>query len=54
MLTSQYELAFEHVDKFRALMGMEGKSCAGLESDNLHLQPSGNSNVFNKHSRSEG
>ncbi|HEY2710897.1 MAG TPA: hypothetical protein VGI60_00140 [Chthoniobacterales bacterium] len=54
MLISQYELAFEHVDKFRALMGMEGKFCAGLESDNLHLQPSGNSNVFNKHSCGEG
>jgi len=54
MLTSQYELAFKHVYKFRAFMGMERKACAGLESDHLHLQAIGNSNVFDKHSSGEG
>jgi hypothetical protein len=54
MLASQYELAFKNVYEFRAFMCMERKSCAGLESDDLHLQAIGNSNVFDKHSRGEG
>jgi hypothetical protein len=54
MLTPQYEFAFKNVYEFRAFMGMERKACAGLESDDLHLQAIGNSNVFNKHSRGEG
>ena len=54
MLTSQYELAFKHVYKFRAFMGMERKSCARLESDDLHLQATGYSNVFDKYSCGEG
>ena len=54
MLVSQCELAFKNVDEFWAFMCMGRKSCAGLESDDLHLQASGNSNVFNNHSRGEG
>ena len=54
MLTSQYELAFKHVYKFRAFMGMERKSCAGLKRGNLYLQATGHSNVFDKYSRGEG
>ncbi len=54
MLASQCELAFKNVDEFWAFMCMERKSCAWLESDDLHLQASGHSNVFYKHSRSEG
>ncbi len=53
MLASQYELAFKNVDEFRAFMGMERKSCAGLQADDLHLEAIGNSNVFDKHSSGE-
>ena len=53
MLTSQYERAFKHVYKFRAFMGVERKSCAGLEADDLHLQATGHSNVFDKDSCGE-
>jgi hypothetical protein len=54
MLPSQDEFAFKNVYKFRAFMGMERKSCAGLEADDLHLQTTGHSNVFDKYSCSEG
>ena len=54
MLASQCQLAFKNVDEFWAFMCMERKSCAGLESDDLQLQASSHSNVFNKHSRGEG
>jgi hypothetical protein len=54
MLTSQNELAFKHVYKFRAFMGMERKSCARLEPDDLHLQATSHSNVFDKYSGGEG
>jgi hypothetical protein len=33
---------------------MQRQSCVGLESDDLHLQAGGNSNIFNKHPRCEG
>ena len=48
MLTLNDEFTFKHVDEFRAFMCMERKSCAGLESDNLHLQAIGHSHVFDK------
>ena len=35
-------------------MGMERKSCAGLEPDDLHLQATSHSNVFDKYSGGEG
>jgi hypothetical protein len=54
MLARQYEFAFKNVYEFRAFVGMERKSCAGLQSDDLHLQAVGNNNVFDKHSRGEG
>jgi hypothetical protein len=54
MLGSQYELAFKNVYEFRAFMCMERKACAGLKSDDLHLQAIGNSNVLDKHSSGEG
>ena len=54
MLPPQYECAFKNVYEFRAFMGMERKACAGLESDDLHLQATGHSNVFDKHSSGEG
>jgi hypothetical protein len=54
MLPSQDEFAFKNIYKFRAFMGMERKSCAGLEADDLHLQAIGNSNIFDKHSSGEG
>ena len=54
MLAAKREIAFKNVYEFRAFMGMERKACAGLESDDLHLQAIGNSNVFDKHSSGEG
>jgi hypothetical protein len=54
MLIYQYKLAFKHVYKFRAFMGMERKSCARLEPDDLHLQATSHSNVFDKYSGGEG
>jgi len=54
MLASQCELAFKNVDEFWAFMRMERKSRAGLESDDLHLQAGGHSNVFNKPPGGEG
>jgi hypothetical protein len=54
MLASQCELAFKNVDEFWAFMGMERKSCARLEPDDLHLQATSHSNVFDKYSGGEG
>lgn len=54
LLPFNYELAFKDVYELRALMGVERKSCAGFESDDLHLQAIGHGNVLDKHSRSEG
>ncbi len=54
MLISQCELAFKKVDEFRAFMSMKRKSCAGLESNDLHFQAGGNSHIFDKYSSGEG
>ena len=54
MLPFNYEFAFKNVYELRALMGMERKSCAGFEPDDLHLQAVGHGNVLHKHSRGEG
>jgi hypothetical protein len=54
MLTSQFELAFKHVDKFWAFMGMERKPRTRLESDDLHLHATSDSHVFDKYACGEG
>jgi hypothetical protein len=54
MFSPNYELTFEDVDELRTLMSVERKSCAGFESDDLHLQVVGHGNVLDRHSRGEG
>jgi hypothetical protein len=53
MLAAQYQLAFKNVYEFRAFMGMKRNSCAGLESNDLHLQAIGDSHILDKHSGEE-
>jgi hypothetical protein len=53
MLAAKYQLAFKNVYEFRAFMGMKRKSCAGLESNDLHLQAIGDGHILDKHSSEE-
>ena len=50
MLAAKREIAFKNVYEFRAFMGMERKSCARLESNDLHLQAVGHCHVLDKYS----
>jgi hypothetical protein len=50
MLAAKCELTFKNVYEFRAFMGMNRKSGAGLKSNDLHFQAIGNGNILDKHS----
>lgn len=45
-LRSQDELTFQNVDEFRAFMRVQGNSCTGLHTHNLHLQTVSHGDVF--------
>jgi hypothetical protein len=53
MLTAKYQFAFKNVYEFRAFMGVNRKSCASLESNDLHLQATGDGHILDKHSSEE-
>jgi hypothetical protein len=53
MLAAKYQLAFKDIYEFRLFMGMKGKSCARLKSNNLHLQPIGDAHILNRDSSEE-
>jgi hypothetical protein len=48
MLAAKYQFAFKNVYEFRAFMGVKGKSCARLESNDLHLQAIGDRHILDK------
>ena len=54
MLAAKREIAFKNVYEFREFMGMERKSCAGFESNDLHLQAAGDGHVLDKYSGGKG
>lgn len=53
-LAGHDELAFKNVYELRKFMFMQRKSCAGLEADDLHLQVTGNRDIFDRYAGGEG
>lgn len=54
VLAGHGELAFKNIDEFRKFMFMQRQSCTRLEPHDLHLQATGNRDVFDKYAGGEG